>query len=383
MDTGGMAMEKAAQDSVADRSESIEKKLERRLRAPAPSAAPMMEYDGGVSGRLFGAGVDSVAAAEDVGELFRYDIVQRVDLPRRRSAMLPIITGDIAVEKVSLYNQYVLSKHPMNAVVLTNDTGLNLLSGPVTIYAGGMYAGDARLDDTTPGEERILSYAIDLKVRVLPEDTKVDSNIMSIKIVRGVLQVQRKSVYTQTYAMENTDTDDRTVIVEHGIHGNRTLKQPESYWKKTESVYRFKVPAPAGKKTAFTVVEEEVSREDVVILDAPMDSLAWFSKNAAMSAKSKDALATAIEMKDALTATQRKIADIEKSVRVIEQDQGRARENMKVLNYQDERYKQFSEKIGVQETAIEDARKGLDDLRGQEERQRLALEEYLRTLTIE
>ena len=80
--------------------------------------------------------------------------------------MIPIVTDAVEVEKLSIYNQAVLPKNPLNGARVKNTTGKHLLQGPITVLDAGAYAGDARIDDVPPGQERLISYGIDLQVLV-------------------------------------------------------------------------------------------------------------------------------------------------------------------------------------------------------------------------
>ena len=82
-----------------------------------------------------------------MGELFRYQIREPVVLARQQSAMLPIVNESIQSDKLSLYNPAVQARHPLNAVQLVNSTDLYLMQGPITVFDGGEYAGDARIED--------------------------------------------------------------------------------------------------------------------------------------------------------------------------------------------------------------------------------------------
>ena len=104
-----------------------------------------------------------------MGNFFQYSIDTPVTLPRQQSAMLPIVTGDVKAEKVSIYNQDVQAKHPLAGLKFTNTTGLYLMQGPITVFDGGAYAGDAKIEDLPPGTERLISYALDLDTEVAPE----------------------------------------------------------------------------------------------------------------------------------------------------------------------------------------------------------------------
>src|SRR5262249_59928151 len=102
-------------------------------------------------------GVASVASAEDIGDFFQYSIDEKVGLPRQKSAMLPVVNKDIEARRFSIYNESVHGKFPLLGLRFKNTTGQNLMQGPVTVYEGGAYAGDARVVDMQPDDERLLS----------------------------------------------------------------------------------------------------------------------------------------------------------------------------------------------------------------------------------
>src|SRR5205814_9516629 len=65
-------------------------------------------------------GVQSLAQATNVGELFQYAIDAPVNIPRQQSAMLPIVNESVKGEKLSIYNPAVQAKHPLNGLKLVN-----------------------------------------------------------------------------------------------------------------------------------------------------------------------------------------------------------------------------------------------------------------------
>lgn len=135
-----------------------------------------------------------------------------------------------------------------------------MLTGPVTVFDGGSYAGDAQLDHLAPGDKRLLSYAVDLTVSVDPS-VKSSSEVSSGNIVRGVLEVSRVSRWEQTYTIKNKDEQERTIIVEHPFVPGRELMQPEAFDEKTPSLYRFRVVVAAGTAGKPVVAEQRDYRE--------------------------------------------------------------------------------------------------------------------------
>lgn len=137
-------------------------------------------------------GVESVATAEDLGELFRYVIKTPASLARNESAMLPIVNDPVKGVKVSIYNPAVHAKHPLAGLRLTNNTPLHLLQGPITLFDGGEYAGDSRIEDIPPGATRLISYALDLETEVMVEAKPSEQVTVALEIRQGGLHVKQK-----------------------------------------------------------------------------------------------------------------------------------------------------------------------------------------------
>jgi hypothetical protein len=113
-------------------------------------------------------GARSVASAAKLGDFFQYTIDKPVSLPRQKSAMLPIVNKDVEGARVSIYNERTQAKFPLLGLKLKNTSGLHLMQGPITVFEGANYAGDARILDLQPNEERLISYAVDLGTEVNP-----------------------------------------------------------------------------------------------------------------------------------------------------------------------------------------------------------------------
>src|SRR6266487_2113795 len=220
------------------------------------------------------ASIASIASASKVGELFQYT-VGNVSLPRQRSAMIPIVTDDVEVERLSIYNPLVMPRNPLNGARVKNTTGKHLLQGPITVLDGSSYAGDARIDNVPPTQERLISYGVDLQVLV--DGTKMqDTDVVQTgKIVKGVLELSRKLVHTHHYSAENKGDKDKTLIVEHAFRNGWKLIEPEKPIEKTDNLYRFREPLPAHKTASLKVVEELVQAQQIALLNSDLGSLEY------------------------------------------------------------------------------------------------------------
>jgi hypothetical protein len=362
-------------------------------RAPAATPAPAGIPGGGAgfgAGRLKdgaekpmdpSASVASVASATKLGELFQYT-VGSVSLPRQKSAMIPIITDPVEVERLSIYNQSVLARNPLTGARVKNTTGKHLLAGPVTVIDGSAYAGDASIDNVPPGQERLVSYGVDLQMIVDATKNTSSSAIQTGSIVKGVLHLKRKNVFQQEYLAENKGDKDKTLIVEHAIRHGWKLVDTDKPIETTETLYRFKGKVAAGKASKLTVKEEVVQGEEIAILPADLGQLQFYARQGEIPQNVRDTLTKAAEKKSAMVDTQRQIEERNQRLAQVTAEQQRIRENLKTVNQQTEYYNRLTKKLNDQETQIEGTQKEVDELRGKLESQRKDLEQFLTDLNV-
>src|SRR5437868_5995979 len=143
-------------------------RMERAAAAPGGRVSAKLS-EGLVHSADMSLGIEAAAEGGVTRELFQYSIKAPVTIDRQKSAMLPIINEKVQGKKLSIYNQSVQPKFPLIGYRLKNSSSLHLMQGPITVFDGGAYAGDARIEDLAPGQERLISYALDLKVEVDPQ----------------------------------------------------------------------------------------------------------------------------------------------------------------------------------------------------------------------
>jgi len=381
--------EGAVERDTAIAQQKTEARAGRLLRsAPAPAAAVAMAPEAlaeqaSTELRLADAGVNAMAAAGSVGELFQYAIDQPVTVARQKSAMLPIVNASVQAEKLSIYNETVQKKFPLSGLRLKNTTTLHLMQGPITVFDGGTYAGDARIQDLQPKEERLLSYGLDLKVEVEPLVQGGTNELVSIQIRKGVLVARHRLLQTKTYTVVNKAEEKRTVVLEHPFRGDWKLLEPPKPVERTPSVYRFQVVVDGGKTEKLTVNEEQLTSESVGLIGADLNLLFQYSRGRAVSPKVKEALERIVAMRNALSELERRIGQLNQQINDITQEQTRIRENMKVLAQNSELYTRYLKKFDEQESQIEGLREQLRKLREEETVQRKKLEDYTLALDLE
>src|SRR4029079_15691441 len=191
---------------------------------------------------------------------------------------------------VSIYNEAVHAKFPLHGLRLKNTTGLDLMQGPVTVFEGSSYAGDARIADLQPNETRLVSYAVDLGTEVLAETRDSTENLVAVKVVKGILQATHKLRQRKHYTVKNRSEHERLVLIEHPYRSDWHLVDPKKAAEQSRDVYRFELKVAPGKTVQQDVVEENTLRNDVTLTNSDDDTVRVFLKASVLSPKVKEAL---------------------------------------------------------------------------------------------
>lgn len=359
---------------------------------PAPAAAPGMGMGKAMAMRgaqrsnalaEAAANARSLAEGGQLGQLFRYAITEPVTLARQQSAMLPIVSGPADVEKVAVYDEQVLAKHPLSGVRLTNTTGLSLMQGPLTIFEADAYAGDARIEDLPPESSRLVTYAVDLDVEVAPRNESSPELLTGVKLFKGTLEESRKLSRTRIYDIRNSGEKAVKLLIEHPLDGDWKLTKPAEPAETTRDRYRFAVEAAAGEPTSLEVAEELVLRRSFGITNFDDNAIAIFVNAKEVSPAVKKALAEVVDRRRVITALATERTTREQEIASISQEQARIRDNMAQIDRTSELYTRYVQKFAEQESRIETLRQEIAERLMKEQEAQAALDAYLGELVVE
>jgi hypothetical protein len=330
-----------------------------------------------------GRGVASAATAQKLGESFQYRIEQPVSLPRQKSALLPIVQHDVEAGRVSVYNPAVHAKYPLLGLKLKNTSGVNLMQGPITVFDNGVYAGDARILDLQPNDERLLTYAVDLGTEVEAKSKNPPAKLTAVKVKKGLAYTTTRQREEKTYHAVNRSQDAKTLLVEHPYRPQFHLATDLKPAERTRDVYRFEVKLPAGKAADLEVAEEQDVTQAVQLTNADDQQIRFFLQQPVLSKAVREALEKATDLRGKLAGTQRDLEQVGRQIGQIEKDQGRLRENLKATPPTSDAYKRYLAKLDSQEADLEKLQAQRDQLQAQEHQARQAFESYLMALNVE
>lgn len=367
-----------------------------RMRAPAPAMAPPA---GGVrDGRTLpkqaetavappppvARPAEQVAAQEALTQvMFRFP--SAVTVANGRTLSVPIINGDVPVKRQALYQPETHPRHPLASVRLQNDGSTALPPGVITVYERGAdglvaYVGDARLGALPPGENRLLSYALDQRVAIEAESGRKETLVRG-SIVKGVLRYEMLQRQTTTYKVKAPAREDRQLLVETPrLVGWKLMKLEGKDVGQVGDKYRVPFELKGGESHVFEVVQEQTVLEELELVDADSDRVAYFAKAKEFDQKTRDALTRIIQMQNAVKAAEQKIEQGEARRNRIAQEQQRIRENLRSVPSNSDLQRRYLATLDKQETELEMLAKQRADAEKAVEAARAALEAYIQSL---
>jgi len=325
----------------------------------------------------------NAATAGALGDFFQYTIDHPVTLGRQKSAMLPIVGKEIEGQKVSIYNQNVQKTHPLLGLKFKNTSGAHLNQGPITVFEGSVYAGDTRVLDVQPNEERLVSYAIDLGTEVDPQTGAGTQKITSVKAVRGIVTTKTKLTEEKKYRIINRSQTDRTLLIEHANRTNQQFKlvDTDKPVEDTPDVYRFQTAVKTGETKTFTVKEEKDIATRITLTNNNDDTIRYFINLAEASPELKQQLTQALKVKESWDLARRELTQVISDLQRLNLDQDRIRKNLRETPKEAEVYATYLKKLSDQEQEIDTLTAKQKKLMNDEFKTRKAYDDYLANIS--
>jgi len=277
-----------------------------------------------------------VAAAEGsaVGDLFEYNLKEKITVLKNQSALVPIVQAPIEAEKVTLVTSDENGGPqgiPLRALWLKNSSGLTLDGGTFNVLEQDSFVGEGIMELLHPGERRLLSFAADKALRVTKRDATGSRTVTRTTILKGVMAVHREELDATSYVFHNADVTPRQIVLEYPIRSGWKLAEEMKPEETSATRYRFRVEVAPGQTEKFVIKESrgEVSRIHISTLtDSQVEA---FVLEGAITPTVEAELRKVIAKKFEIAGMDQEIKSRQQEMEAIEKDQARLRENMKAL----------------------------------------------------
>jgi hypothetical protein len=360
--------------------------LGRAVKSLAPP--PVAGSGGGFGGGVYrmGGGVEPVARAQELGDLFEYKLKDPISIPKNRSALLPIVQSTIAAEKVSVWNERSGLPRPQRALWLTNTSGLTLDGGSFSVLEEETFAGEGIFDPIRPDEKRLVSYATDLALNVSSTNSNEQERVTRVRVARGVMTQESEVREKKTYTFRNEDTSPRMAIVEHPVRAGYQLRSEAKPFETTADWMRFRLPV-ASKETAVLSVEEaRPIQATYQLTSVTSDQIELFVRQKSIDKGIEEALRKILAQKAVVSDLDDQKTARDDETSKIYDDQQRLRENMKALKGSAEEkvlLQRYTRQLNDQEDRLEALRKEIKTLESQSENAQSVLDKMIQDLSFD
>jgi hypothetical protein len=375
-----------AAKSVADYVEAEE------MEAPRPRVNRMMAEtaDGAYASpaapqAVVAGGVIDTARGAAAGDLFEFTLKNPVTLARRQSAMLPLVENPITAVKTLVFSGERAAVYgrinPAISAELTNTTGMKLPAGPITVYDGGTYAGDALIEFFPEGEKRLISYGEDLSVSG-GVAVSYSRTVSAVTVSKGIMTVSRKQYNERVYTLRNASGESKRLVLEHPVTRGAALVQPAQAEERTDSLYRFTRELSANQELTITVQEEIPVTEQLRLAQFRPETFAAYIADREIPAKVQAALAGAVELKAKADEAKAALTEIENRRGRITADQDRIRRNLEAAGNQTPQGQEYLRRLTALDADIDALAVQAEAANKAAQAAQAAYEDYLNSMEI-
>jgi hypothetical protein len=307
----------------------------------------------------------SAATAADMGDLFEYKLKEPVTIRKNQSALVPIASGDVEAERVSLWTAGSRTTRPLRAIWLRNTTALTLDAGSFSIVEGQAFAGEGLMESLKAGERRLLSYAMDLALTVDAKGDAVPVRVTRVQVSRGLVIQQIEERQVQNYSVRNGDSEPRILVIEHPARSGWKLAGTVEPVETTPAWHRFRLTVAPGTTATIAVEEVRPTQSQYSVAAVTDDQVSLLVRERAISPAIESGLREVLKRKAEIAKLAAEIGALESEVETMTRDQQRVRENMQALKgSREERdlLQRYVRQLGDQETRLETVRQQLRTL---------------------
>ncbi len=316
--------------------------------APAPQASTPAS-----------AAVLEAAAQEGVSQAI-YRFPTPVTVEDGHSLLVPFLDRQLPVERLSFFQPNVSGNHPLASLKLENDGDISFPPGLVTLYERGQdgrvsYLGDAQIALLPPGENRLISFALDAKVDVdLSNDQQ--QTITGVTLRDGTLTIERKDQWSRIYKVKGAPDAPREILLQEPLRRSWSLLKPSDGIEETASGYRYSLSLKAGETAEVTFLFERPQGERILLDDLDPKSLAYLIDARFMPEELKPKLSELMSLKATVAKAERALSTLQQEERSIVEDQARIRENLAAVPSDSDLGRRYLRQLSDQEDRLESLR---------------------------
>ncbi|MBN1947569.1 MAG: DUF4139 domain-containing protein [Bradymonadales bacterium] len=223
-----------------------------------------------IDGQMMVNSLSATVTTEQLGSLFRYDVGYPISVNDRGSALVTLLNSRIEGEDVLYFDPSSGSpqaaNHPYRAVHLTNSTEFTVERGPLSIYKGGTFVGQAISPQIAVGERIFLPYSLDGRVRLDMRQSTGEQGVRLVRITNGIIYSEVQNVRQRTYQITNNTGEEARLYIRLPKQTNWSLRTPPPTTEgliDQGSIWFIPVDLSADPSREFTIEEVTTTTRQV------------------------------------------------------------------------------------------------------------------------
>jgi hypothetical protein len=296
------------------------------------------------------------AEATEAAEQTIFQFPTPVALAAGHTASVPIIDGTIPTERVDLAAGN--DPHPLSAIRITNDTGASIPAGVLTLYdasGAATFAGNARLGGLPAGEQRLLSFAQDLRTTI-ERSSSGETTLASLTAADGVLHITTRQREVLRVTVTGPAHESRRVLVEVPKEGDRTLTLEDgaiSGTEETATAWRVPIALQPGEVRKLTANIDRLEREETALLADDAQVVVRLLNEQTLAPEARAALQRLAALRQDEAAKRATMNELKTEQAVVLQDEDRIRRNLAAVPANDALHARLTRALDADETKLE------------------------------
>lgn len=269
-----------------------------------------------------------------------FNLERKLDVPDSSATMVALINQEVKGEQTFMFDPAGgggsgYESNPYRVIRFLNSTDYVLEPGPISIFAGGSFVGEGLSQAVGSKTTATIPFAVEPTIMVEQKSSGIPQDVKLIKIVRGVIHVERFDRRKTVWAVQSQVKDDGfTVLIKHPkLGGAYQLKDRPTGTEDLPGAYLVPVVVPAGqKKGEVELIEQSPHRTTIGIHNSellPTLRKVLLATDVGPDAKAK--LRPIVALRDEMGKIEAEIRSLEQQKRVVNERADYARENIAAL----------------------------------------------------
>ena len=298
------------------------------------------------------------ATADEATTQVVFRLPRPVTVADGQSLMVPIADRSVPGERIALYQPATHPLHPLASVRLVNETESGLPPGSLTLYEtaanrAATYLGDARLSVLPAGDARLVSFALDQKVRI-DREAKGTQRILKARINKGVLQLSLSDERTTLYRIKGAAREARRVLIEHPVRpGWKIIAPKPAEVELGERHYRIGKDLAADAEAIVEVTLQRPRLQVIQLSTLTDQQLVAYAKSDELDPKLRQAIAKLGELRHTIDQRKRRLDHVMQARQRIFEEQQRIRNNLGRVPQNSDLHRRYLKKLNAQEDELE------------------------------